>query len=312
MFARNWFSLSRFATRNPLLSSSRALSTAAAASSATGSGTTVNASEIAHFSRLSSQWWDERGEFGMLHKMNPVRVGFLRERVVRTRQDEGESENQIGLGLSGMNALDIGCGGGLLSESLARLGARTLAIDASEANIRIASAHAALDPFLSPENATEMPLTYRHATSHDLVQEGKSFDLVCSLEVLEHVDNPADFLESCAALVKPGGHLVLSTIARTPLAYFLTIFMAENVLRMVSPGTHSYSKYVNAPELLDFFRTRVPWLPNAPTNIEPPSHLAELRGMIYNPLSGSWGLMPRGAPLGLDCNYIFWLRRPLE
>lgn len=86
--------------------------------------------------------------------------------------------------------------------------------------------------------------------------------------------------------------------------------MAERVLGMVSPGTHSYSKYVNASELLDFFRTRVPWLPNAPATIEPPSHLAELRGMVYNPLSGIWGLMPRGTPLGLDCNYIFWLRRP--
>jgi polyprenyldihydroxybenzoate methyltransferase / 3-demethylubiquinol 3-O-methyltransferase len=122
MSVRNWLSLSRFAPRNPLLSSVRFIS--AAASSGTGnptpassSGTTVNASEIAHFSRLSSQWWDERGEFAMLHKMNPVRVGFIRERVVRTRQDEGQfSEEGVGLGLEGMNALDVGCGGGLLSE----------------------------------------------------------------------------------------------------------------------------------------------------------------------------------------------------
>ena len=204
MSVRNWLSLSRLsASRNPLVRSFSAASLP--------SGTTVNASEIAHFSRLSSQWWDERGEFAMLHKMNPVRVGFIRERVERSRVDQGESE---AVGLTGLNAVDIGCGGGLLSEvckfglyaltlmifqSLARLGAKTLAIDASEANIHIASAHAARDPFLSQEGG---PLTYRHATTHDLVHEGQTFDLVCSLEVIEHVDNPAEFLESCAALVK--------------------------------------------------------------------------------------------------------------
>lgn len=231
MSVRNWLSLSRVAPRNPLLSLIRCISANAStrpgnptstSAPASSSETTVNASEIAHFSRLSSQWWDERGEFAMLHKMNPVRVSFVRERVVRTRQDEGEMNGEaIGLGLGGMNALDVGCGGGLLSEvmlltsesyfgtdgvcvqSLARLGAHTLAIDASEANIKIASAHAAKDPFLSAEDTSKgRPLTYRHATAHDLVQEGRNFDLVCSLEVVEHVDNPAEFLESCAALVK--------------------------------------------------------------------------------------------------------------
>ncbi|PVF93931.1 ubiquinone biosynthesis O-methyltransferase [Serendipita vermifera] len=270
------------------------------------SASTVNADEIAHFSRLSEHWWNEEGEFGMLHKMNPVRVGFIRDRVIRTRQDEGVFETR---GLEGLNALDIGCGGGLLSESLARLGANTLAIDAADANIQIAKAHARRDPMLNTEDgASESRLTYRRATSHELVEEGRTFDLVCSLEVMEHVDNPAEFLDSCANLVKPGGHLVLSTIARTPLAYFLTIFMAEKVLGMVTPGTHTYSKYINSSELLEFFRTRVPWLP--PGIGEPPSHLAELRGMSYNPLSGTWALVPRGAPLGLDCNYILWLRRP--
>ncbi|KAG8752742.1 Hexaprenyldihydroxybenzoate methyltransferase, mitochondrial [Serendipita sp. 396] len=244
----------------------------------------------------------------MLHKMNPVRVEFIRDRVLRVRHDE---EDPQAVDFVGLNALDIGCGGGLLSESLARLGANTLAIDASETNIQVAKAHAARDPaFNSQDSLLRRELTYRCTTSHELVEEGQSFDLVCSLEVLEHVDNPADFLKSCAALVKPGGHLVLSTIARTPLSYFLTIFMAENVLRMVTPGTHSFSKYVNAPELLEFFRSQVPWLPR--TSSEPPSNLAELRGMIYNPLSGTWGLLPRGAPLALECNYILWLRKPVS
>ncbi|KAG8804247.1 Hexaprenyldihydroxybenzoate methyltransferase, mitochondrial [Serendipita sp. 399] len=271
------------------------------------SATTVNADEIAHFSKLSDQWWDERGEFSMLHKLNPVRVGFIRDRVLRVRHDEG---NPDAMDLTGLDALDIGCGGGLLSESLARLGAKTLAIDASESNIRVAKAHAARDPAFNSQGSLRRELEYRCTTSHDLVEEGRQFDLVCSLEVIEHVDNPADFLDSCAALVKPGGHLVLSTIARTPLAYFLTILMAERVLGMVSPGTHSFSKYVNASELLEFFHSRVPWLPN--TSSDPPSHLAEVRGMIYNPLSGTWRLAPRGAPLALDCNYILWLRKPVS
>lgn len=298
MFAR---ALARFRGPNPLnLLEQQGRRTIATA-------TTVNADEIAHFSKLSEHWWDEQGEFKMLHRMNPVRVQFIRDRVVRTRQDEGMPDARD---LRGLNALDIGCGGGLLSESLARLGANTLAIDASEANIRIATAHSSQDPlFNASSSVAHKTLAYRHATSHDLVEEGKQFDLVCSLEVIEHVDNPAGFLESCAALVKPGGHLVLSTIARTPLAYFMTIFMAERVLGIVTPGTHSYSKYVNASELLEFFRTRIPWLPKGPA--DPPSHLAELRGMIYYPLSGNWGLLPRGAPLALDCNYIFWLRKPV-
>ncbi|TFY74552.1 hypothetical protein EWM64_g9457, partial [Hericium alpestre] len=147
----------------------------------------------------------------------------------------------------------VGCGGGILSESLARLGGRTLGVDASEANIRIASLHASADPHLSTHTPSGGTLAYRHASAEALLQEQKRFDIVCSMEVVEHVDNPAAFLASCAELVKPGGHLFLSTVARTPLAYLLTIFAAENVLRLVAPGTHTYSKFVNPSELIDFF-----------------------------------------------------------
>ncbi|KAG6909019.1 hypothetical protein DXG01_002405 [Tephrocybe rancida] len=209
---------------------------------------TANASEIAHFSRLSSQWWDERGEFSFLHKMNPVRVQFIREKLVEVslREHEGE-EVQVPKGLRGLNILDVGCGGGLLSESLARLGANTLGIDASESNIKIAQLHAANDPKLER-------LSYLNAPAETLVESSKRYDVVCSLEVLEHVDNPATFLSTCAELVKPGGHLFLSTISRTPLAYLLTIFLAEDVLRKVSRGTHTYSKFIKPTELVAFFQ----------------------------------------------------------
>ena len=162
------------------------------------------------------------------------------------------------------------------------MGAKTLAIDASSSNIKVASTHASQDPFLTPRSsAVEPPLEYRHMTSDALIEEGKSFDIVTSMEVVEHVDNPADFLRSCATLVKvrpflristfeadvgepviqPGGHIFLSTVARTPLSYFLTIFMAEQALGLVTPGTHTWSKYVNADEMHAFFRDDLKWLP---------------------------------------------------
>ncbi|KAK0488956.1 S-adenosyl-L-methionine-dependent methyltransferase [Armillaria novae-zelandiae] len=221
---------------------------------------TVNAAEISFFSRLSSQWWDERGEFAFLHQMNPVRVRFIRQKLLETALDEDETTSQNVL--KGLQVLDVGCGGGLLSESLARLGARTTPD--------------------CPEN-----LSYIHASAESLLSQPKRYDVVCSMEVLEHVDNPALFY------LRPSGHLFLSTISRTPLAYFLTILMAEDVLRRVAPGTHTYSKFIKPSEL--------------PTRTE-----AEVRGIVYNPLSSSWNLAPRDAWAATECNYMFWVRKPAE
>lgn len=217
---------------------------------------------------------------------------------------------------------------------MARLGARTTGIDASESNIAIAQHHASLDSRLRDN------LTYKHASAESLLSKSKQFDVVCSMEVLEHVDNPAMFLKTCSELVKvsacltsnryamlinnkPSGHLFLSTISRTPLSYFLTIFMAEKVLRQVAGGTHTYSKYINPSELLQFFqsyRTPIPSTKDTPSqsrpwitrlyNGEPTRAEAEVRGMIYNPLSSSWILAPRGAWGAAECNYIFWVRKP--
>ncbi|KAG2075695.1 ubiquinone biosynthesis O-methyltransferase [Suillus decipiens] len=302
--------------------------------SAVATSSTVNAAEIAHFSRLSSLWWNEQGEFSLLHRLNPVRVRYIREKLLdATYEDKGEDarrelESKFAV-LTGMDVLDVGCGGGLLSESLTRLGARTLGIDASESNIGIASTHASGDSQLSS-------LEYRHTSAEQLAKEPKRFDVVCSMEVIEHVDNPVAFLSACAQLVKPGGHLFLSTIARTPLSYFLTIFTAEYVLRKVAVGTHTYSKFINPSELISFFQTYrslpssssnptdsghidsdaspKPWITRTYAHGLPTRSEAEVRGIVYIPWNGEWKLMSRSStPWGaVECNYLFWVRRPLD
>ncbi|KAG6332379.1 hypothetical protein ID866_6711 [Astraeus odoratus] len=301
-------------------------------------GSTVNAAEIAHFSRLSSLWWDENGEFALLHRMNPVRAQYIREKLLEVaREEQGEDAaremEQRRDVLRGMNVLDVGCGGGLLSEvafpaswlandalkhaaqSLARMGARTLGIDASESNIRIASMHASRDPLLSPSSTTGS-LSYLTTSAEELLKGSEKFDVVCSMEVIEHVDNPAAFLTTCAELVKPGGHLFLSTIARTPLAYLLTIVAAEYLLRKVSVGTHTYSKFINPSELVSFFQNRAqrPWITRTYNGGLPARTEAEVRGLVYKPWSGDWVLMPRYATQwgAAECNYMFWVRKPLE
>ncbi|KZS94343.1 ubiquinone biosynthesis O-methyltransferase [Sistotremastrum niveocremeum HHB9708] len=264
----------------------------------------INPDEIAHFSRLSASWWDEQGEFGLLHKMNPVRMQFIRDKLLEISHEEDAENVRNGGILEGKDALDVGCGGGLLSESLARLGARTLGVDASLSNINIASLHASSDHWLNG-------LEYRHMPAEDLVKAGRQFDIVCSMEVIEHVDNPANFLRSLAHLVKPGGHLFMSTIARTPLSYFLTIFMAERALRLVTPGTHTYSKFINPSELLELFQEDLGWLSRS-YHGTPPRTEAEIQGIAYLPWKGAWALLPKTTPGSMECNYMFWARKPLQ
>ncbi|KAJ7903572.1 S-adenosyl-L-methionine-dependent methyltransferase [Mycena olivaceomarginata] len=254
----------------------------------------INPAEISHFSRLSSQWWDEAGEFSFLHKMNPVRIRFIREKLLEVARDEQPALDASTSVLKGLDVLDVGCGGGLLSESLARLGAKTLGVDASEANISIAKLHAAQDPKLA-QPGPSTSLSYLHTPAEVLLKEAKRLRRC-------HVDNPPAFLDTCAKLLKPGGHLFLSTISRTALAYFLTIFMAEDVLRKVSRGTHTHAKFIRPDELTAFFRaypnTKSPWV--AAGRGPPTRTQAEIRGLIYNPLRAA-----------AECNYLFWVRKPL-
>jgi 2-polyprenyl-6-hydroxyphenyl methylase/3-demethylubiquinone-9 3-methyltransferase len=241
--------------------------------------------------------------------MNAHRMRFIREKLLHAAA-AGVSAPSPSRVFAGLDVLDVGCGGGILSESLARLGANTLAVDASEENIGVASSHASADPSLASN------LVFRHGAVEELVNEPRRFDVVCSMEVVEHVDNPSAFLRSCAELVKPGGHLFLSTIARTPLSYFLTIVAAEKLLRLVEPGTHTYSKYINPDELVGFFEKPLapgarPWISRTYAHGLPTRTEAEVCGIVYVPWRGDWVLAPRATtPWSSQVNYLFWVRRP--
>jgi 2-polyprenyl-6-hydroxyphenyl methylase/3-demethylubiquinone-9 3-methyltransferase len=214
----------------------------------------------------------------------------------------------------------------LTLQTLARLGGDVLAIDASSHNIAIARAHAANDPLLpyvAEDGARATPssipgrLEYRHTTAETLRDAGEQFDVVCSMEVIEHVDQPGEFLQCLGDMVKPGGHMLLSTISRTPLAQLLTITLAEDVLRLVTPGTHTYSKYIRPEELRryvgsDMGGDRV-WVRPEGDDASP-HEIGETRGIIYNPLGGEWRLWD-GAQgtvqkkLGEIVNYMYHVKK---
>ncbi|CAM0134816.1 unnamed protein product [Umbelopsis sp. WA50703] len=250
--------------------------------------TTIDAEEVKKFSAKSAEWWDPHGEFGMLHIMNPTRVSYIRDRVAPSTSKNTPFE--------GLRMLDIGCGGGLLSESLVRLGGNVLGADASYSNVQMAKLHSRKDPLLWTGPGK---LEYQNTTAEDLLSNGESFDVVLAMEIIEHVNNPSEFLRVCADMVRPGGKLLLSTISRTPMAYFLTNFMAEDVLRMVHKGTHDWSKYIKSEELVEAIRE----LPGNWT-------VDDVRGIAWNPLKGRWVLSEKNGDIGvagfneLEVNYV--------
>lgn len=185
----------------------------------------VSKSEVSKFSALSSKWWDKKGEFKLLHQMNPIRLRYIRNHVGMTTRGETP--------LRGKRVLDVGCGGGILSEPLARLGAHVTGIDASLESIRVASKHAELN---------ELKIDYQHITAENLKSK---FDVVCALEIIEHVENQKEFIKSLVDLLNVNGMLFISTINKTLLSKFLTIYMAEYVLQLVPKNTHDYSKYIS-------------------------------------------------------------------
>src|SRR5689334_20570369 len=192
---------------------------------------TLDPEEVQRFSRLASEWWDPNGKFRPLHQIGPPRLSFIRDRVVANFNLDAQGLRP----LAGLSALDIGCGGGLVSEPLARMGATVTAIDPSERNIAIAKGHA------EPQ---ELSIGYRVARVEDLVAEGRGFDIVACLEVIEHVPDPQKFVSECASLVAPGGIAVFSTINRTLKAWALAIVGAEYVLGWLPRGTHQWERFI--------------------------------------------------------------------
>jgi 2-polyprenyl-6-hydroxyphenyl methylase/3-demethylubiquinone-9 3-methyltransferase len=216
--------------------------------------------EIEKFSALAARWWDPEGPFGALHRMNPVRLGYIREQAARRFRASGPRP------LKGLSALDIGCGGGLVSEPLARLGAEVTGLDGSEEAIAAASAHA---------QAAGLNIDYRTGTAEALAARGETFDLVTALEIIEHVADVPIFLAAAAALVKPAGTLIVSTINRTQKAWTLAIFGAERVLKWAPEGAHDYDKLVTPDEIISG-ASALHW--QAPV------------GISFNPLGQGWSL----------------------
>lgn len=199
-------------------------------------GTTVDQAEIARFSAMAEHWWDPEGEFRPLHRFNPVRLGYIRDRLCAHFDRDPRA---LGT-LDGLSILDAGCGGGLVSEPLARMGGAVTGIDASEKNIGVATAHAA---------AGGLEIQYRAGTVEALAQEGARFDAVIALEIIEHVADPGLFLEKCAELIKPGGAIILATLNRTAKSFVFAIAGAEYVLRWLPRGTHRWDRFQRPSEL---------------------------------------------------------------
>lgn len=196
----------------------------------------IDPKEVAYFESLAHRWWDDQGPFWPLHRLNAFRVAYIREHLSRAfGRDPASAEP-----LAGLRILDIGCGGGILSEAVAGLGAEVTGTEVTEKNIRVSQLHA---------EWSGLAIDYRLITAADLAATGTTFDAVLNMEVVEHVDHLPEFLAACARLVRPGGLMLVSTINRTPLAWLMAIVGAEYLLRWLPRGTHHYRKLVRPAEL---------------------------------------------------------------
>jgi len=227
----------------------------------------VDGHEIAKFEALAHRWWDPTGDFRPLHDINPARLAYIAERCA----------------LAGCHTLDIGCGGGILTEALARAGAHVTGIDMGEAPLAVARLHAL---------ETGTTVDYRHGTAEALADESPgAFDVVTCLEMLEHVPDPASVVSACARLARPGGHVFFSTINRNPKAWALAVVAAEYVLRLLPRGTHDYAKFITPSELARAVRA---------AGLD----VVEIAGMTYNPFT-------RQVTIGddVDVNYLLYARK---
>lgn len=228
----------------------------------------VDLAELAKFNALASRWWDTEGEFGALHEINPLRLDWIRQHVK----------------LAGSKALDIGCGGGILAESMAAAGASVTGIDMAEGPLAVARLH---------QHESGIDVDYRQSTAEALAaEEPGAYDVVTCLEMLEHVPDPSQVVRSCAELVRPGGHIFFSTINRSPKSFLFAIVGAEYVLRLLPRGTHEYEKFIRPSEL-------EAWARHA--GLELRSSI----GMHYNPVTKEYSLGPN-----LDVNYLMYFQRP--
>ncbi len=243
-------------------------------------GPSVDSAEIGKFAAISDEWWDPTGKFKPLHKLNPVRLAYIRDQACH-RFDRDARANRP---LDGLRLLDIGCGGGLLSEPMARLGADVMGADAALKNIRVAQHHA---------NEQGLVIDYGCATAETLAAAGEKFDIILNMEVIEHVADIRVFLSSCAAMLKPHGLMVISSINRTPKAFVLAIVGAEYVLGWLPKGSHDYAKLVRPDEI-------VAALDGSGLDLSAPV------GVGYNLWRDAWQLTS-----DTSVNYMLYATRPL-
>jgi 2-polyprenyl-6-hydroxyphenyl methylase / 3-demethylubiquinone-9 3-methyltransferase len=238
----------------------------------------IDTAEVERFSRMAATWWDPRGPMAALHKFNPVRLAYIRDQAAATFERDPKKLDC----LKGLRILDIGCGAGILSEPLARLGASMVGADPAEENIEAAKAHA---------EATGVSVDYRATTAEALAEADEKFDIVLAMEVVEHVVHVKAFVESCASMVKPGGLMIAATLNRTLKSFALAIVGAEYVLRWVPRGTHQWDKFVKPEELEHAFEV---------SGLD----VVGERGVIYNPLTDRWQLSS-----DMDVNYMLVAKR---
>ncbi len=241
---------------------------------------TVDPSEIEKFQAMADAWWDPSGKFKPLHMLNPCRLDYIASQIAV----EFDRDLSRRAPFSGLRILDIGCGGGLLSEPMARLGAEVVGVDAAERNVPVARLHA---------EEQGLSIDYRHATAEDLVDEGEAFDAVLNMEVVEHVSDPGAFLAACHDLLKPGGLMACSTINRTARSFALAIVGAEYVMRWLPAGTHQWSRFLTPDELFGLLRQ---------AGLEP----VDRCGFVFEPFGWNWRLSDRD----LSVNYVTTSLRP--
>jgi len=243
-------------------------------------GPSVDVAEVERFSAMADAWWDPNGKFAPLHRFNPVRLGFIRDQALLRFGRDSKARRPF----EGLSLLDIGCGGGLLSEPMRRLGFEVTGVDASERNIGTAKAHAARQ---------ELDIRYLCSTAETLLEEGDTaFDVILNMEVIEHVADPGQFLRDCSRLLKPGGLMIVASLNRTAKAFALAKVGAEYVLGWLPRGTHDWRKFVKPDEIRGF-------LAGEPVAVEGPF------GVSFDPLSWRWSLSGDS-----DVNFMMTVLRP--
>ncbi len=235
---------------------------------------TVDPAEVAKFEAMAAEWWDPNGKFRPLHLMNPCRLDYITRQIAAEFGRDLTAEAPF----AGLRLLDIGCGGGLLAEPMARLGATVVGADAAPRNIPVAQLHA---------EQSGLQIDYRHTTAEALAAAGEQFDVVLNMEVVEHVASPIDYLTACRMLLKPGGLMICSTLNRNAKSFMMAIVGAEWVMRWLPKGTHDWAKFITPDELYGLLRQ---------AGLDP----VDRQGMVFNPLGWSWSL----SATDLSVNYV--------